>query len=301
MLRINEAAKRLGVTPGTLRRWEDEGLIHPDRTAGGERRFHEGELDQLAARVAEGGGPRREMRRATSARPTVAEAAEEVDQSDDDSSNLDRFPSAQEALSPWERRVHEARADLEVRKLKRDAAELDRAECEAEEARTRQQRERARRSEEESLNRKAQAEEEARLRALREHGDWLATLAGAPAEYRAAVTRDLGTYVNWEQFPLTLQSWRANEYLQARVNQLLKPWREAADQERKAKQRQQHLHNLMQSGNTSALLKTLRWPVEDARRARRQVETILSDEVTPEWTDEEVVDLVEEILEGWGE
>ncbi|MGH7593661.1 MAG: MerR family DNA-binding transcriptional regulator, partial [Gemmatimonadales bacterium] len=32
MLRINEAAVRLGVTPTTLRRWEAEGRIHPIRT-----------------------------------------------------------------------------------------------------------------------------------------------------------------------------------------------------------------------------------------------------------------------------
>lgn len=36
---IGEAAKFLGVSPGTLRRWEKEGKIEPNRTAGGTRRY----------------------------------------------------------------------------------------------------------------------------------------------------------------------------------------------------------------------------------------------------------------------
>lgn len=39
-LTIGEAAACLGVTPGSLRRWEREGLIAPaERTAGGQRRY----------------------------------------------------------------------------------------------------------------------------------------------------------------------------------------------------------------------------------------------------------------------
>jgi len=36
---ISEAAKVVGVAPGTLRRWEREGKISPERTAGGNRRY----------------------------------------------------------------------------------------------------------------------------------------------------------------------------------------------------------------------------------------------------------------------
>ena len=36
---ISEAAKLVGVAPGTLRRWEREGKIKPERTAGGNRRY----------------------------------------------------------------------------------------------------------------------------------------------------------------------------------------------------------------------------------------------------------------------
>jgi len=36
---ISEAAKVAGVAPGTLRRWEREGKIKPERTVGSNRRY----------------------------------------------------------------------------------------------------------------------------------------------------------------------------------------------------------------------------------------------------------------------
>lgn len=43
-LSISEAAKLKGVSPSTLRRWESEGKITPERTASGHRRY---DLSQL--------------------------------------------------------------------------------------------------------------------------------------------------------------------------------------------------------------------------------------------------------------
>lgn len=45
---ISEAAKYLGVSPDTLRRWEKAGKISaPKRTAGGARRYSKELLDQI--------------------------------------------------------------------------------------------------------------------------------------------------------------------------------------------------------------------------------------------------------------
>lgn len=45
---ISEAAKYLGVSPDTLRRWEKAGKISaPKRTAGGARRYSKDMLDQI--------------------------------------------------------------------------------------------------------------------------------------------------------------------------------------------------------------------------------------------------------------
>jgi MerR family transcriptional regulator, heat shock protein HspR len=42
-----QATEALGVTPPTLRRWEQQGLITPQRTGGGQRRYSRRELEQL--------------------------------------------------------------------------------------------------------------------------------------------------------------------------------------------------------------------------------------------------------------
>lgn len=44
---IGEAARILGVSLDTLRRWEAEGKIVAVRTPGGQRRFHRAEVDRL--------------------------------------------------------------------------------------------------------------------------------------------------------------------------------------------------------------------------------------------------------------
>ena len=48
-MRISEAARRLGVTTGTLRRWEREGKFVPAfRTVGGERRYSAAQVATFA-------------------------------------------------------------------------------------------------------------------------------------------------------------------------------------------------------------------------------------------------------------
>lgn len=44
LLKIGEAAKRLQVSPDSLRKWEQKGWISPHRTPGGHRRYVESDL-----------------------------------------------------------------------------------------------------------------------------------------------------------------------------------------------------------------------------------------------------------------
>ena len=44
---IGETARRLGVTPDTIRRWEKAGRIRSVRTQGNQRRFTETEIRRL--------------------------------------------------------------------------------------------------------------------------------------------------------------------------------------------------------------------------------------------------------------
>lgn len=47
LLPIGETARLLGVSVGTVRRWEDGGLIRSERTAGGQRRFARSEVERV--------------------------------------------------------------------------------------------------------------------------------------------------------------------------------------------------------------------------------------------------------------
>ena len=47
-LSINEAAELLGISTKTLRRWEEKGLISPQRTVGNQRRYSFQEIDRIA-------------------------------------------------------------------------------------------------------------------------------------------------------------------------------------------------------------------------------------------------------------
>jgi len=64
-LRLGQAAEMLGVTVETLRRWETEGRLTMERSAGGQRLVELEEISRLLE----------QRRRATTARPIVAQSA----------------------------------------------------------------------------------------------------------------------------------------------------------------------------------------------------------------------------------
>lgn len=56
-LSLQQAAQRLGVHPGTLRRWADEGRVPVMLTAGGHRRFSNAALNEFLRQQIRAGGP----------------------------------------------------------------------------------------------------------------------------------------------------------------------------------------------------------------------------------------------------
>jgi hypothetical protein len=54
-------------------------------------------------------------------------------------------------------------------------------------------------------------------------------------------------------------------------------------------------------GISHGYTKTWNWHSEDANRTMRQIERRLRDEVEPDWTLEDVQDLVDDVLEEWEE
>src|SRR5712691_9145085 len=64
LIRLPEAAKRLGVSYATLKQWIYKGTLRSVRTAGGHHRISEGEVERFLGR-----GPGRARKRSTPSRP----------------------------------------------------------------------------------------------------------------------------------------------------------------------------------------------------------------------------------------
>jgi excisionase family DNA binding protein len=48
LMNIGEAAERLGISPTTLRRWEQSGKLIPERTQGNQRRYRLSQIEPVA-------------------------------------------------------------------------------------------------------------------------------------------------------------------------------------------------------------------------------------------------------------
>lgn len=147
LVTISEAARALGVSERTLRRYEKQGVVKPIRTLGGQRRYYLHAIRDLLAAAededeeTESERPARSESHLTSARPTSAASPEEP--------------------SPWDE-VEEERASFEAMKVRTARGDYVKARGDAAE---RAERERLARIE---ADRRASEERAARERAERE-------------------------------------------------------------------------------------------------------------------------------------
>ena len=264
---VAEAADRLGVCADTIRDLTDRGALKSLRTPGGHRRFRAEDLESLDL---------------DSPAP-VLNPPESSDLSSPARSGPERAPK----IPPWKERVEEERADLEVLKLRRSARDLH------EEDRCRQEREAAAAAVVECRRR-----EETRLEALRSFG--LSQAQDVPVQWQARVVKDLQRYVSPEQVPLQLSDDQARAFVSVRGQRILKPYRIVMARAEEKRHREARRKSLLDSGNHAASLRTL-WvdspgPQEEARTA---VAAELEDRVDADWTEPEVKDLVNEVLEEW--
>jgi len=285
-----DAAEKLGISPDTLRRWERGGLIQCERTPGGQRRYKEEDISSMLDRA-----PSEPFRRAMpdpSSVPSLGGAPEQ---------SHPRTVARQ--VAPWERRVKEEQADLDVTRIRRERAELIRAERSERDARERaaSDAERTATAREAERRRIAAFKEaqDGRLNQLREYGKLCALWA--PGEYQAKVVRDLLSSVNLERYPPDLPDHLARVQVNARVEKVLKPWRDEEARKRAKVESQRKLESLILIGRWHAQSETRIWDRRAAERANREVERTLQEEVSADWTDDDVRDLVDDVLDEWYE
>jgi hypothetical protein len=153
--------------------------------------------------------------------------------------------------------------------------------------------------------------ETTRLDALRAHGRSRLPY-GATAEARSTVIETLEAYVNASRFPASTSTWVAHQAIEAKIDALLEPFNEKAaraasvkrqeeaeDAERIREERQ--LDSLIERGKSHAFTETLQWDRIEAEDARAAVLGALEEEVEADWTNRDLEELVDEVLEEFDE
>lgn len=202
-LRLGEAARQLGVSVDTLRRYIDDGRVPAFRTPGGQLQVRAEDVSALRGlgavppRSAAGRRPRRP-------RPDLDDESEEV--FDDEEAapvprparGMARPPSWKE-MAPWEQRKAEAEAEFEVERMARDREE-EQAEIEREGA-----------------ARESRRKETDRLDELKRGGK----LWCWDGEFMPLVVRRLEEYATTEQVPAWLSAYEQQNVVQQFVRNLV--------------------------------------------------------------------------------
>jgi len=150
-------------------------------------------------------------------------------------------------------------------------------------------------------------EEDARLDKLKSYGRSLIPY-DATAGARSAVIETLASYVNASRYPATTPSWEARQAIDAKVAAVLEPFNAEAARvaEMKAAKEarialrvrdERRLDSLIEHGKSHAFAKTVAWDVDDAKEARAEVLEALENEVEADWTEREVDELVDQVLD----
>jgi hypothetical protein len=107
------------------------------------------------------------------------------------------------------------------------------------------------------------------------------------------------------QFPADLSYAKAFEIVRARVEEVLRPYHETeeeAKRNRKAVEESDRRRNgLIARGNEYARRESNDWDWSSRNDARSEVGKVLNREVQADWTELEVEDAVDEVLDEWDE
>lgn len=124
---------------------------------------------------------------------------------------------------------------------------------------------------------------------------------GVPDSEKAKVVQALERYVTVANLPTWVSDWDARALVRAKVEETLKPYHAAVAHREEEARDERRVQALIESGMTHARWETMNWDSEDRDAARRAVERHLKDVVQPDWSDGDVKDEVNAILNEWEE
>ena len=141
-----------------------------------------------------------------------------------------------------------------------------------------------------------------RLQTIKGHGR-SAMPWNLPAEWQGRVIADLERYVTPIQFPADLSYAKAAEIVRAKVTEVLRPYKEAeerAERDKKAEEEADRCRTaLIAHGNDYAWRETSDWDWSASNEARDEVKKVLEREVEHDWTEMEVENAVDQVLDEW--
>lgn len=306
-LTIGQTAKRLGLEVDTVRKLEREGKIRAVRTRGGHRRFTEEEIDRYGKKrrktaTAKAGSRRRPSaaRRTRPARiaPNRHPGTGEFVASDacfpDDLDDLDEDLPNDEFDEEMRDGIYSAPppAPPAPRVVQSPSAPAPRPNpFEARPSPVAPARDTL-----------TEFVSQLRLRRIKDYGR-TAMPYGLPAEWQGRVIAELERYVTPIQFPSDLSDTTAAEIVRAHVTEVLRPYHDAEEKAARQKQAKEDADRrraaLIAHGIEYARRETLDWDWSATSEARDEVKKVLDREVEHDWTEREVEDEVDEILDEW--
>jgi len=111
----------------------------------------------------------------------------------------------------------------------------------------------------------------------------------------------LETSVTRDAYPVALSEYLAESQVRARVEAVLKPWRDGCAAERKKAEDKKARDWLLYVGKSYAHSKMADWDARDITRAERQITREMEEDVEADWSGDDVRELVDDILEEWEE
>ncbi len=268
LVTIGEAARALGVSPRTLRRYEEHGLLKPIRTMGGQRRYYLSALREL-------------LRDAEEPTPN------DIDVTSDSSEPAARGPSA------WDE-VEREKASFEAVKIRSQRADYlrDRSEAaaEAQKARATQAQAALRESNARALREQADLERERSVKAHESNLQYHLTLGELslrkePEEAQSAIRRALLALLTSQRIPVGTPSYRIMQLVSDEINAAAAPFR--------------RVRELRAKGSVCAQRQLADSDLDYATRTRLRdaVEAELMARVTAEWTPRKVERVVDATLD----